>query len=236
MFFRQKKEEVRPRIAAVIPAAGSSTRMGTNKLLLPLDGIPVLARTLLAFEQCPLVDDIIIVCREQDIAPYGKLAQEFGCTKVRHIVRGGQTRPESVLAGLNACEPDTAYVAIHDGARPLVPQAVIEEAITAAMDTGAAAPVVPLKDSIKRISDGKIIADVARDSIAAVQTPQCFDRALISTALKEAIAAGAALTDDCAAVERLGTLVTATSGSYRNLKVTTPEDIPMAEALLNQED
>ena len=102
MFFRQKKEEVRPRIAAVIPAAGSSTRMGTNKLLLPLDGIPVLARTLLAFEQCPLVDDIIIVCREQDIAPYGKLAQEFGCMKVRHIVRGGQTRPESVLAGLNA--------------------------------------------------------------------------------------------------------------------------------------
>ena len=125
MFFRQKKEEVRPRIAAVIPAAGSSTRMGTNKLLLSLDVIPVLARTLLAFEQCPLVDDIIIVCREQDIAPYGKLAQEFGCTKVRHIVRGGQTRPESVLAGLNACEPDTAYVAIHDGARPLVPQAVI---------------------------------------------------------------------------------------------------------------
>lgn len=236
MFLRQKNQVVRPRITAVIPAAGSSTRMGTNKLLLSLDGMPVLAHTLLAFEHCTLIDDIIIVCREQDIVPYGKLAQDFACTKVRHIARGGQTRTESVLAGLNACEPDTAFVAIHDGARPLVSQAIIEQAITAAMDSGAAAPVVPVKDSIKRIEDGKIVANVARDSIAAVQTPQCFDRSLIATALKEAIASGASLTDDCSAVERLGTLVTATPGSYRNLKITTPEDIPMAEALMNQED
>ena len=209
-----------PRTAAAIPAAGSSTRMGgVNKLLLEIDGVPVLARTLLAFEDCPQIDEIIVVCREQDIMDYGRLAQAYDCTKVTQIIRGGATRTESVLAGVRACGPDVDLVAINDGAR-----------------TGAAAPVVPMKDSVKRVEGGRIIADVPRDSIAAVQTPQTFRRALILDALARALADGAALTDDCAAAERVGAVVTATRGSYRNIKVTTPEDISAAEALLEQEE
>lgn len=236
MFWKSKETPVRPCVAAVIPAAGSSTRMGTNKLLLPLGDLPVLAHTLLAFEQCALIDEIIVVCRETDIVPYGNLAQNFGCTKVKHILRGGDTRTQSVLAGLSACSDDIQFVAIHDGARPLIGQEIIVQTISAALESGAAAPVVAMKDSIKRIAQGKILSDVPRDSIAAVQTPQVFRRTLILSALKEALASGVTLTDDCAAVERIGVSVTATQGSYRNLKITTPEDIPMALALLEQEE
>lgn len=234
MLLHAKEEQIH--IAAILPAAGSSMRMGTNKLLLPLHGIPVLAHTLLAFEQCPFIESIVIVCREQDIMPYRQLAAEYSCTKVQYIVRGGQTRTESVLAGIEACANCVDFVAIHDGARPLVSQAVIQAAITEAIVSGAAAPVVSMKDSIKRVSGGKIVADIARDQVAAVQTPQVFRRTLIRSALKESLANGALLTDDCAAVERIGVSVSATPGSYRNIKITTPEDIPMAEALFDQEE
>ncbi|MBS5143947.1 MAG: 2-C-methyl-D-erythritol 4-phosphate cytidylyltransferase [Butyricicoccus pullicaecorum] len=237
MFRKNKKNtEPLPTVAAIIPAAGSSTRMGQNKLMLPLMDIPVLAHTISAFERCPLVRDIILVCREQDILPYSKLITDFAFHKVRHVLRGGQTRAHSVLAGLHACAPDIDFVAIHDGARPLVSDKLILQTLQAAFAEGAAAPVVPVKDSVKHIQNGKIIADVPRDSIAAVQTPQVFRRSQIADSLREAIAANAALTDDCAAVERIGVSVTAVSGEYRNLKITTPEDITIAELFLTQED
>lgn len=232
-----QKQPCRPYTAAVIPAAGSSSRMGgVNKLLLEIDGMPVLARTLLAFEQSPLIDEIIVVCREQDIMDYGRLAQAYGCTKVRDVIRGGSTRTESVLSGVQACSETADLVAVHDGARPLVSQTVIAQAVEAAAHSGAAAPVVPVKDSIKRVEDGRIVADVPRDQIAAVQTPQVFRRADILEALTRALADGVSLTDDCAAAERIGVAVQATRGSYCNMKITTPEDIPAAEALLAQED
>lgn len=223
-------------VTAIIAAAGSSTRMGTNKLMLPLDDIPVIVHTLMAFEHCTFIDEVIVVCRECEIGPYHQLFQTFGCSKVRQIIRGGSNRTQSVLAGLRACTGDTRLVAIHDGARPFISQTIIEQTLSAAAVSGAAAPVVPLKDSIKRVQDGKIIANVDRDSIVAVQTPQVFRRALILDALIQAEAAGVALTDDCSAVERLGIQITATAGSYRNLKITTPEDIPTAYALLTQEE
>lgn len=232
----RKKEQPLPTVAVVIPAAGSSTRMGQNKLMLPLDEIPVLTHTISAFEQHPLVRDIIVVCREQDIIPYSKLVTDFGFHKVRHVLRGGETRSHSVLAGLHACAKDIEFVAIHDGARPLISQELITQTLTAAFADGAAVPVVPVKDSVKRVQDGKIVADVPRDSIAAVQTPQVFRRNQIADALHEAIADGAVLTDDCAAVERIGVSVTAVSGEYRNLKITTPEDIVIAELFSAQED
>lgn len=232
-----KKKPAHLRAAAVIPAAGASTRMGgENKLLLLVDGIPVLARTLLAFQTCSEIDEIILVCREQDIMPYRELAQAYECTKVTQIVRGGATRTQSVLAGVRACSEQTALVAIHDGARPLVTQQILHETLDAAARTGAAAPVVPMKDSVKRVKDGRIEADVPRETIAAVQTPQIFRRGYILDALTQAEADGASLTDDCAAIERLGIPICATHGSYRNLKITTPEDIAAAEALLRQEE
>ena len=209
---------------------------GENKLLLPLGDVPVLAHTLAAFEKCADVRDIVLVCREQDIVPYTELARTFGISKLRTVTRGGGSRTASVLAGVNAAPEDTALVAVHDGARPLVSEAVISEAVYAAAAHGAAAPVVPVKDSIKRIENGNIAADVARDTLAAVQTPQVFRKDLLRRALTSAAERGYSFTDDCAAVESLGTIVKATHGSYQNIKITTPEDILVAEALLTRED
>lgn len=233
MLFGRKKKEARPRVCAVIPAAGSSNRMGGgNKLLLELDGVPVLARTLLAFENCGRIDDVIIVARESDMIEYQDLCRAYELGKVRAIVRGGETREHSVLEGVRACPEGTAIVAIHDAARPLVSEEVICEAVEAAIQFGGAAPVVPMKDSVKRIVEGKIVADVPRDAIAAVQTPQCFDRKKIESALVKALRRCLPLTDDCAAYEAAGYPVQATRGDYRNLKVTTPEDILTAEGFL----
>lgn len=232
-FLKKNRQEPRGRVCAVIPAAGSSRRMGgEDKLLLPLLDVPVLARTLAVFERCSQVDEIIITCREQDIVPYGKLVRTYGFSKVTNIVRGGETRADSVLAGVRACPEDTELVAIHDGARPLVTDGIIYEAVEAARQYGAAAPVVPLKDSIKRVEDGRIMADIPRETVAAVQTPQVFRWNLIEQALDEAVRAGRTLTDDCAAAEALGVDVRATAGSYENIKITTPEDIAMGEAIL----
>ena len=229
---RRKKTDL-PAVCAVIVAAGSSRRMGgENKLLLEIDGVPVLARTLSAFQKCAAIRDIVLVCREQDIMPYTELAKAFSIDKLCTVTRGG----ESVLAGITAAPENAVLVAVHDGARPLVSEAVITEAVTTAAEYGAAAPVVPVKDSIKRIKDGNIAADVARDTLAAVQTPQVFRKDLLRRALTSAAERGYSFTDDCAAVESLGTIVKATHGSYQNIKITTPEDILVAEALLTRED
>ena len=237
MLGKRKKKPALPAVCAVIVAAGSSRRMGgENKLLLPLDDAPVLAHTLSAFEKCAAIRDIVLVCREQDILPYSDLARTFGISKLRTVTRGGDSRTASVLAGITAAPEDTGLVAVHDGARPLVSEAVITEAVYAAAEYGAAAPVVPIKDSIKRIQDGSIAADVPRDTLAAVQTPQVFDRALLTRALETAARDNRSFTDDCAAVEAMGQAVRATHGSYENIKITTPEDILVAEAFLHREE
>ena len=237
MLGKRKKKPALPAVCAVIVAAGSSRRMGgENKLLLPLDDAPVLAHTLSAFEKCAAIRDIVLVCREQDILPYSDLARAFGISKLRTVTRGGDSRTASVLAGITAAPEDTGLVAVHDGARPLVSEAVITEAVYAAAEYGAAAPVVPVKDSIKRIQDGSIAADVPRDTLAAVQTPQVFDRALLTRALQTAARDNRSFTDDCAAVEAMGQAVRATHGSYENIKITTPEDILVAEAFLHKEE
>ena len=234
---KRKKKPALPAVCAVIVAAGSSRRMGgENKLLLPLDDAPVLAHTLSAFEKCAAIRDIVLVCREQDILPYSDLARAFGISKLRTVTRGGDSRTASVLAGITAAPEDTGLVAVHDGARPLVSEAVITEAVYAAAEYGAAAPVVPVKDSIKRIQNGNIAADVPRDTLAAVQTPQVFDRALLTRALETAARENRTFTDDCAAVEAMGQAVRATHGSYENIKITTPEDILVAEAFLHKEE
>ena len=199
MLGKRKKKPALPAVCAVIVAAGSSRRMGgENKLLLPLDDAPVLAHTLSAFEKCAAIRDIVLVCREQDILPYSDLARAFGISKLRTVTRGGDSRTASVLAGITAAPEDTGLVAVHDGARPLVSEAVITEAVYAAAEYGAAAPVVPVKDSIKRIADGCIAADVPRDTLAAVQTPQVFERALLLRALEAAQADGAQASEEAA--------------------------------------
>lgn len=224
-------------VCAIIPAAGSSARMGgENKLLMELCDMPVLVHTVLAFARCDAVDDIVICCREQDILCYGKLMQEYGLNKVRSIVRGGETRTASVLAGIRACPQETVLLAVHDGARPLVTQEIITQAIESAWAHGAAAPIVPPKDSIKRVESGLICADVPRAEIAAVQTPQVFRREILTRALETAEQDNHIYTDDCAAVEALHVDIYATEGSYENIKITTPEDILIGEAILNRRE
>lgn len=233
---KRKKINCPAGVCAVIVAAGSSQRMGgDNKLLLELAGTPLLVHTLGAFERCDVVRDIVLVCREQDILPYTMLARSAGISKLYAVVRGGDSRTTSALAGLEAAPADTVLVAVHDGARPLVSEALIAEAVYAAAEHGAAAPVVPVKDSIKRIENGRITADVARDTLAAVQTPQVFRRALLERALSDAARAGRTYTDDCAAVEAYGQPVFVTHGSYQNIKITTPEDLLIAQAFLQGE-
>ena len=228
--FRRRREELR--CSAVVPAAGSSTRMGQDKLLLPLGEQPVLLHTLRALELCPYITEIVVVTREELIVPIGQLCRDAALEKVRKVIVGGATRSHSVLAGLGELSQDAELAAIHDGARPLVSQAVLEAVIRRASECGAAAPAVPVKDTIKRARDGLVTATLDRAELRAVQTPQVFQVDLIKTALQKALEDGAELTDDCAAVERLGIGVALTEGDYCNLKLTTPEDLAVAEALL----
>lgn len=228
-----REEETALRCAAVVPAAGSSTRMGgQDKILLPLDGTPVLLHTLRALESSALITEIVVVTREDLIVPISQLCRDGALSKVSKVVVGGSTRAESVLCGIRALPEETELVAIHDGARPLVTAAVIDEAVRMAAERGAAAPAVPLKDTVKRANGGLVEETPDRSSLFAVQTPQVFAAGLIRGALGKAVEENAPITDDCSALERLGMQVFLTAGDYTNIKITTPEDLAVAEALL----
>lgn len=224
------------RCSAVVAAAGSSTRMGSDKLLLPLDEQPVLARTLRALDRCPYLTEIVVVTRSDLIVPVGQLCKDYAFSKVTSVIVGGKTRTQSVLAGVRELDPKAELAVIHDGARPLLSQEALERVILRARECGAAALAVPVKDTIKRAKDGLVSATLDRSELFAVQTPQVFEPSLLKAALIKALEDGVEVTDDCAAVERLGVGVTLTQGEYRNLKLTTPEDIAVAEALLAQWD
>ena len=220
--------------SVIVPAAGSSTRMGQDKLLMPLCDVPMLLRTLWRLEECGYVSEIIIATREDLIVPVGQLCKDAGLQKVRKVVAGGESRTDSVLAGLREADPKAELIAIHDADRPLVTAEILSGTIRKAMERGAAAPAVPVKDTIKRAVDGVVESTLERSELFAVQTPQVFEHGLILGALEKARAEGLSLTDDCAAVERLGMKVCLTAGSYENIKLTTPEDIPAAEAILER--
>ncbi len=230
---RKKSRKLVPYCAAVVPAAGSAVRMeGREKLLLPLGDMPVLARTLEALEGSDLIREIVVVTRSDLIAPIGRMCKDYSLSKVTKVVMGGETRSASVFAGLREVGKRTELVAIHDGARPLVTRAVIDRAILQAASCGAAAPAIPVKDTIKRAAMGMTEESLDRGSLFAVQTPQVFRLELIQGALQKALEEGSELTDDCAAVERLGMRVALTEGSEENIKLTTPTDLLVAEALL----
>lgn len=238
-FFRKKKKKelpAAPRCAAVVAAAGSSSRMGyRDKVLLPLAGRPVLAHTLRTFNDCPYISQIVVVAKKELLVEISTLCRDYGFQKVTTVLIGGGSRTESVLRGLSAVSKDAKLVAVHDGARPLVSQEVIQAAVLRAAQCGAACPAVPLKDTIKSHDGDLVSATLDRDSLRAVQTPQVFDADLLRAALQKAVDDGAELTDDCAAVERLGGTVALTPGDERNIKITTPLDLAVAEAILTQE-
>ena len=223
--------------SAIIVCAGNSTRMnGVNKILLPLGSSNVIGNSLMAFEKCPSVKDIVVVCRECDEEQIRKTAEEIGITKLHAFACGGETRQKSVLNGLRKISSDTEMIAIHDGARPLVKPEHIENTIKDASVFGGATLGVPVKDTIKIVHDGLIDDTPHRPSLYITQTPQIFKRRIYFEGVDFAAEHELDFTDDCQLIEAIGTKVYMTVGDYTNIKITTPEDIEIAELLLKREE
>ncbi|HXG42867.1 MAG TPA: 2-C-methyl-D-erythritol 4-phosphate cytidylyltransferase [Dehalococcoidia bacterium] len=217
------------RVGAVIVAAGASTRMdGTDKVRADLGGRPLLAYPLQAFESCPQVDALVLVVSTANLAWARDLTRVLALGKLREVCPGGPRRQDSVRLGLEALGP-CDWVLVHDGARPFVSPRLIEDALAAAQDTGAAVPALPLADTVKEVEGTQVLRTLDRSRLRAIQTPQAFRYTLLLEAHRRA--RGEA-TDDAALVEALGATVRVFPGSPYNLKVTTPPDLELARALL----
>lgn len=227
------------KVTALIPAAGSGSRMGSSvsKQYLSLGDRPILAHTLAPFQSHPAVERIVLVapsheidfCREAVVDPYA-------FDKVRAILPGGAERQDSVRLGLLGCgAEDDDIILIHDGVRPFFPSALIDSVIETAIGTGACIVAVPVKDTIKRVENGVVTDTPERSRLWQAQTPQAFRYALIREAHLRAERDRFRGTDDASLVERLGHPVAVLEGSYRNIKVTTPEDMVLANAFFDQE-
>lgn len=228
--FARKLLPLRP-CGAVIVAAGSASRMGgIDKVMAKLQGEPMIVRTVRTFQESDVIREIVIVTRPDLIIPIMDLCHDFD--KVRLVVAGGSSRQESVWRGVNALSDGMQLAAVHDGARPLISWQVIDRTVRAANSYGAAAPAIPVKDTIKVVAGGIIASTPDRSTLQAVQTPQVFDIDLLKGAQKKAKDDGTELTDDCSAVERLGMSVKIVEGDERNIKVTTPLDLKIAELFL----
>lgn len=226
--FKSEKEPA----AAIIVAAGQSQRMGQAKQWIDLQGIPVLGHALLAFEKSPCIGAIAVVVRVEDMLRTQDLCSRLRLKKVTAITAGGDTRQQSVAAGLKALPAECSLVAIHDGARPFVTPDRIERVAACAALTGAAAAAVRVKDTIKKAGvDGIVLETPDRSGLWSVQTPQIFNRTLYRKAVNQALRDGKEYTDDCQLMEAAGYPVHLCEGDYQNIKITTPEDIVLARAL-----
>ena len=218
---------------AVIVAAGTASRMGgIDKVMAPLNGEPMILRTVRTFQNCDVISEIVVVTRADLLETLMEQCAQF--PKIRAVVVGGADRPASVQAGLNALSKRVCLAAIQDGARPLITEAVIDRTVRAAHSYGAAAPAVPVKDTVKVVKGGVVRSTPDRATLQAVQTPQVFDIDLLRGALKKASTDGAKITDDCSAVENMGMSVKIVEGDERNLKITTPMDLQIARLLLEE--
>lgn len=224
-------------VSVIIAAAGNSTRYGTgnSKQFLLLEGVPVLIKSVQAFEQIDEVKEIIITARKQDFDVIEGFLQQYNIKKVKSVVEGGATRQDSIAAAVKKVSEETEIIAVHDGARPLVSKETIIGVIEKAVEKGAAACAVPVKDTIKIIdSSGKIVTTPDRVSLRAVQTPQVFDFALYKEAIDKAVSESKQYTDDCQLIESMGHPVYLTDGDYENIKITTPDDLLVAEKFLSE--
>lgn len=228
----RKKEET-PHCSAVIVAAGSSQRMGSDKLLHNLGIMPVLARTLLVFQDCELVDEIVVVTRMEKLEEVAELCKKYRIEKASKVICGGATRMESALAGVSEVKKKAKLIAIHDGARPLVSVELIENTVRAAAKYKAAVPAIKSVDTLKLAEEGETVTgSLDRELVLRVQTPQVFDADLIKGALTFAAEKKLPLTDDCSAVEQMGVKARIVPGEEDNIKLTTPRDMLFAAAIL----
>lgn len=220
--------------SAIIAASGNSTRMGLSvpKQLLILDSKPVLSHTLTAFENCDVIDEIVVVCREADKEQIESIAKDF--KKVKTVVCGGETRADSVRNGVDACSKNAQFYAIHDGARPLVTVSDIESVVTRAYKTNAATLGTYVTDTIKVVDSSEVIVSTpVRDTLRAVQTPQVFECELYRRAIDFTVKNKLSVTDDCSMVEALGEKVEIVISNGENIKLTTKEDLVFAQAILD---
>ena len=214
-------------------AAGSSARMeGTDKITAELAGEKVIVRSVRAFEENADIDEIVVVTRSGRLVEIAKLCSGF--TKMKSVVCGGDTRAVSAYNGVMSVSADCTTVLIHDAARPLVSARIISETVKGAEKYGASVPCVKVKDTVKCVSGGFVQSTPDRDGLVSAQTPQGFKTELIKAALTDAVEKNAKITDDCSALERMGMKIFVTEGDYENLKITTPEDIDIAEAVLKR--
>lgn len=223
----------------VIVAAGQGARMGAdvNKVLLPLKGEPVIVHTLRVFEHDASCAGIVLVVRRNEAGQFRKLLEEYRIHKIITLADGGSERQESVFNGLNCLKkPEDTIVLVHDGARPFIDRIRIAEVVEAADKHGAALLAVPVKDTIKKVDGHSVQKTLERKSLWAAQTPQAFRLSLITKAYREGAARHLSATDDASLVEQMGVPVVTVMGSYRNIKLTNPEDMIIAEKFLEERE
>lgn len=221
--------------SAIIAAAGSGTRFGaeTPKQFLEIAGKPMILHTLEKFENCPSIDEIVLVLSSNETENFQNLSKNYNFTKLKKIVAGGKTRAESVFKGLRAVNENCEIIAVHDGARPLISTEEISLTIEKAKETGAACLTAKITDTIKKIADGKIVETIDRETLRRALTPQCFRIEILRESFENADLSEN-VTDECFLVEKLGIEITAVVGSARNIKITTPEDFALAELWLKE--
>ena len=220
---------------AIIAAAGMGNRMASDrpKQFLQLAGTPIIFHTLAPFEQCDSIQEVIVVLPAEEAAAFLTLAGKRGLRKLSRVVPGGTTRADSVKRGLMAIRPATAgIVAVHDGVRPFVTVEEIESVVKAAESDGAAIQVAPVTDTIKHVSGNSVLKTLERSELRRALTPQCFRYELLRKAYEQADVNDPSLTDESALVEKIGVPVTTIEGSSRNIKITTPQDLLIAETFL----
>lgn len=227
-------------VSVIVAAAGMSNRMGSkiNKQFIAIDNKPILAHTLEKFEKCKYIDEIVVVSKEEEVEYCRKeIVKKYGLKKVTNIVRGGKERQDSIYNGIMALNERADIVLTHDGARPFVKIESIENGIHGVIEYGACVIGVPVKDTIKAIDNNKSVHHTPkRDLLWAAQTPQCFWTTLLKKGYEFASEEGIIGTDDSSLVEKLGHPIKMIMGSYDNIKITTPEDLIIADSLLKDKD
>ncbi len=220
---------------AIVPAAGSGQRLKFKipKPLVLLKSKPLIVYCLEKFQKCSLIDSVILVVQKKYLARFKSIIKNYRLTKVVHVIGGGKTRRDSVVLGLKVLDKDTDFILVHDGARPFIEESLIERTIAQAAKHQAVIASVPVKPTIKQVNCKKFIVEktLERSTLWEVQTPQVFKKDILIKAHAQPITSE--ITDDAALVEKLGIDVHVVMGDYRNIKITTPEDLVLAEALLD---
>lgn len=226
------------KVAVIVVCGGSSARMnGIDKMFADCGGVPVCVRSISAFQNCDAVSDIVVVIKSESVLKMQQLCEKYALSKVTDIVVGGTCRQESVKNGLDRITDDVGIVLVHDGARPLVSEKIIIDVIAGVGKYSAVTCAVKPKDTVKSVGkDGLVTATLDREALVTVQTPQGFSLKLYKNAVAEADGRLASFTDDCSVVEAAGYSVYTVNGAYSNIKITTPEDIALAETLIKEND